>query len=107
MSAPRSTVIPQQRNDAYGDPFIVRCQTGIRGRNCPNEAVVAVIENAKQPHAKRFLCSSHYVVDACDRPSCDKDGREHVTVTGHERPLWLCHRHAIEVARGKNPEANR
>ena len=35
----------------------------------------------------------------CDRPSCDQDGRFHVQVPGHERPLWLCAGHASEAER--------
>jgi hypothetical protein len=41
----------------------------------------------------------------CDRPQCDQDGAVHATVTGHERPLWLCRKHAADVAAGRNPEA--
>ena len=37
----------------------------------------------------------------CDRVSaggpCPRDGREHVALAGHERPLWLCQEHAAEA----------
>lgn len=55
------TVIPEQRPDAYGRVRPVRCQGGT-GR-CPNDAVVVVIENARQPYARRYLCAIHYVID--------------------------------------------
>jgi hypothetical protein len=43
----------------------------------------------------------------CDRPTCDRDGQQHLTVAGHERPLWLCDDHAEDVRTGQNPEAQR
>lgn len=57
-----------------------------------------------------YNASAHSTCDhwaECDRPTCDQDGQRHVTVAGHERPLWLCPKHDADVAAGRNPEAQR
>jgi hypothetical protein len=57
-----ATVVPAPAGNA-GDPLsqvrAVRCQAGT-GR-CPNDAEVVLIENARQLHAKRYLCAKHYL----------------------------------------------
>lgn len=49
----------------------------------------------QQPTTSRPCHEYHWL--ECDRPSCPRDGAEHVRVDGHEKPLWLCRPHAAEA----------
>jgi len=51
------------------------------------------------PDDRRPCHDWHWI--ECDRVSagdpCQRDGREHVRMVGHEHPLWLCQEHAAEA----------
>ena len=56
--------------------------------------------SATIPPDDRRPCHDWHWIE-CDRRNvsgpCQREGREHVRIAGHERALWLCQQHAAEA----------
>ena len=57
------------------------------------------LDETTTPDDRRPCHDWHWI--ECDRVNvsgpCQREGREHVRMADHERPLWLCQQHASEA----------